>query len=144
MEGCYHIDNKRTLLNNSCVKEEIIIEILKLTSNRGADFVVEAAGGENTFEMAWKIARANAIVALVGMYDKPQSLPLPDMYGKNLIFKTGGVDARHSDLLLKYISDGIINTDFLITQYYDLSDIESAYDFFESKPEFCLKIALKV
>lgn len=126
---------------NEC---DIEVEILKLTSNRGADCVVEAAGGENTFEMAWKIARANAIVALVGMYDKPQSLPLPDMYGKNLIFKTGGVDARHSDLLLKYISDGIINTDFLITQYYDLSDIESAYDFFESKPEFCLKIALKV
>ena len=25
-------------------------------------------------------------------YDEPQLLPLPDMYGKNLIFKTGGVD----------------------------------------------------
>ena len=117
-------------------------EIKKLTQNRGADKVIEAAGGENTFEMAWKIARPNAIVALVGMYDKPQTLPLPDMYGKNLIFKTGGVDATHSEDLLKLISEGKINTDFLITQNFSLDDIEKAYDFFENKPEFCLKIAI--
>ena len=28
----------------------------------GADVVLEAAGAENTFEMAWKCARPNAIV----------------------------------------------------------------------------------
>lgn len=61
------------------------------TENRGADGVIEAAGGENTFQTAWKIARANAIVAVVAMYEKNQILPLPSMYGKNLIFKTGGV-----------------------------------------------------
>lgn len=124
---------------NECDIEQ---EIKNLTENRGADCVVEAAGGENTFEMAWKIARANAIVALVGMYEKAQILPLPDMYGKNLIFKTGGVDARHSEELLKYISEGKINTDFLITQTFDFNDIEKAYKFFEEKPEFCLKVAL--
>ena len=105
--------------------------------------VIEAAGGEDTFEMAWKIARPNAIVAIVGMYEKPQSLPLPDMYGKNIIFKTGGVDAKHSEKLLKYISEGKINTDFLITQTFHFNDIEKAYKFFEEKPEFCLKVALE-
>ncbi len=118
-------------------------EIKNLTEGRGADCVVEAAGGENTFEIAWKIARPNAIIALVGMYDKAQSLPLPDMYGKNLIFKTGGVDARHSEKLLKYISEGKINTDFLITHCFNLKDIEQAYEFFEKKPEFCLKILIE-
>lgn len=122
---------------------DIESEIKKHTGNRGADCVVEAAGGENTFEMAWKIARPNAIIALVGMYEKSQILPLPDMYGKNLIFKTGGVDARHSEKLLEYISDGKINTDFLITQTFKFDDIEKAYKFFEEKPEFCLKIALE-
>lgn len=124
---------------NECDIEQ---EIKNLTENRGADCVVEAAGGKNTFEMAWKIARANAIIALVGMYEKAQILPLPDMYGKNLIFKTGGVDARHSEELLKYISEGKINTDFLITQTFNFNDIEKAYKFFEEKPEFCLKVAL--
>ena len=125
---------------NEC---DIENEIKNLTEGRGADCVIEAAGGENTFEMAWKIARPNAIIALVGMYDKAQSLPLPDMYGKNLIFKTGGVDARHSEKLLKYISERKINTDFLITQSFKLKDIEQAYEFFEKKPEFCLKVLIE-
>lgn len=118
-------------------------EIKKLTENRGADCVIECAGGDNTFEMSWKIARANAIIALVGMYEKAQTLPLPDMYGKNLIFKTGGVDATHCKDLVKLISERKINTDFLITQTFNLENIEKAYDFFETKPEFCLKIAIQ-
>ena len=125
---------------NNCNVED---EVKKYTEGRGADCVVEAAGGEDTFEMAWKIARPNAIVALVGMYERAQSLPLPQMYGKNLIFKTGGVDAKHSEKLLKLISEGRINTDFLITQTFSFNDIENAYRFFEEKPEFCLKVALE-
>lgn len=146
------IDNKRlelakeqkladyTLNPIECNIEE---EIKNLTEGRGADCVIENAGAKNTFEMSWEIARANAIIALVGMYEKAQILPLPDMYGKNLIFKTGGVDARHSEKLLKYISEGKINTDFLITQSFKLNNIEQAYKFFEEKPEFCLKIAIE-
>lgn len=124
-------------------KLDIEKEIKNLTNGRGADCVVEAAGGENTFDMAWKIARPNAIVALIGLYEKPQTLPLPLMYGKNLIFKTGGVDAKHSEKLLKLISENKINTDFLITQTFHFNDIKKAYKFFEEKPEFCLKIALE-
>ena len=125
---------------NECNIEE---EIKSITNNRGADKVIECAGAETTFEIAWKIARPNAIVALVGLYEKNQILPLPQMYGKNLIFKTGGVDATHSNEILKLISENKINTDFLITQTFKFEDIEKAYNFFETKPEFCLKIAIK-
>ena len=118
-------------------------EIKALTGKRGADCVIEAAGGKNTFEMAWKIARPNAIIALVGMYEKSQELPLPEMYGKNLIFKTGGVDAIHCEKLVNLISEGKINTDFMITHTFKLDEIEKAYEFFEKKPEFCLKIAIE-
>ena len=33
-----------------------------------------------------------AVGEVVALYDRPQILPLPDMYGKDLTFKTGGVD----------------------------------------------------
>ena len=122
---------------------DIELEIKALTEGRGADKVAEAAGAEDTFEMAWKIARANAIVALVGLYEKPQSLPLPSMYGKNLIFKTGGVNAIHCKKLVELISEKKINTDFMITQTFKLDETEKAYEFFETKPEFCLKVAIE-
>ena len=32
-----------------------------------------------------------AVVVVSAMYENDQTLPLPSMYGKNLIFKTGSV-----------------------------------------------------
>lgn len=116
--------------------------IEEITGGDGADGVIEAAGGENTFELAWKIARPNSVVALVAMYEKAQKLPLPDMYGKNLIFKTGGVDATHCEELVKYISEGKISTDILISKKMAFDDILKAYKMFEEKTDNCLKIAI--
>lgn len=118
-------------------------EIKKITETRGADKVIEAAGSNTTFEMAWKIARPNAIVGVVAMYEENQILPLPKMYGKNLTFKTGGVDGIHSKKLVDWISKGIINTDFLITHTYKLENILEAYDHFRSKKDNCIKIAVE-
>ena len=125
------------------LKDDVCKIIKDLTQGRSADCVIEAAGAKNTFELAYKIARPNAIVAVVAMYEENQILPLPEMYGKNLTFKTGGVDASKCRELVKLISENKINTDFLITHRYKLEDIIEAYKFFESKSDGCLKIAIK-
>ncbi len=123
-------------------KCDIEAEIKKITENRGADGVIECAGSAETFEMSWKIARANAVVGVVAMYEENLNLPLPSMYGKNLIFKTGGVDAVHCEKLVKFIEEKKISTDFLITKTFSLENILEAYEYIESKPEGCLKIAI--
>ena len=61
--------------------------VQKNSEHGGADVVLEVAGAEATFRLAWQCARPNAIVTVVALYDKAQILPLPDMYGKNLTFK---------------------------------------------------------
>lgn len=124
-------------------KDNIEEEILKLTSNKGADKVIEAAGGKDTFELSWKIARANAIVAIPAMYEQNQTLPLPLMYGKNLTFKTGGVDAVDCEKLMELLSQKKLSTDFLISREFDFKDIKKAYEFFKNEKDKCLKIALK-
>lgn len=43
-------------------------------------------------QISWRIERPNAVV-VSAMYENDRTLPLPSMYGKNPIFKTGGVDA---------------------------------------------------
>ena len=83
-----------------------------------------------------------APVVVEAMYEKAQKLPLPDMYGKNLIFKTGGVDATHCEELVKYISEGKISTDILISKKMAFEDILKAYKMFEEKTDNCLKIAI--
>ena len=103
---------------------------------------MEVAGGPDTFQLAWKCARPNAIVTIVAMYDKPQMLPLPDMYGKNLIFKTGGVDGCDCGEILDLIAQGKIDTTPLITHRFPLSRIEEAYDVFENRKDGVIKVAI--
>lgn len=80
--------------------------LLKNSDHGGADVVLEVAGSEDTFRLAWDCTRPNAIVTIVALYDKPQLIPLPDMYGKNLIFKTGGVDGCDCAEILRLIEEG--------------------------------------
>ena len=107
-----------------------------------ADRVLEVAGGPDTFQLAWQCARPNAIVTIVALYDKPQLLPLPDMYGKNLTFKTGGVDGCDCAEVLQLIAQGKIDTTPLITHRFPLSRIEEAYRIFENKEDNVIKIAI--
>ncbi len=116
--------------------------VRKMTEGRGADAVVEAAGGSNTFEMAWHIARPNAVVVISAMYEGPQTLPLHEMYGKNLVFKTGGVDAANLDETMKLVEDGRIDTSCLISKRYALNDILEAYRAFEAREDDCLKMVI--
>ena len=108
----------------------------------GADRVLEVAGGKDTFQLAWLCARPNAIVTIVALYDTPQMLPLPNMYGKNLTFKTGGVDGCDCEEVLQLIAKGKIDTTPLITHRYPLSQIEEAYRIFENKEDGVIKVAI--
>lgn len=114
-------------------------EIRSLTGGRGADCVIEAAGASTTFQTAWEIARPNGIVALVAMYEQDQILPLPRMYGKNLTFKTGGVDACHCSVLMELLAQKKLDTSFLITHRGTLEHIVEGYRVFSSQKGDCLK-----
>lgn len=108
----------------------------------GADVVVEVAGADDTFELAWRAARPNAIVTVVALYDKPQTLPLPQMYGKNLTFKTGGVDGCDCAEILSLIERGRIDTTPLITHRVSLENIDEGYRIFENREDGVIKVAV--
>lgn len=116
--------------------------VQKESRHGGADRVLEVAGTPETFRLAWQCARPNAVVTVVALYDQEQVLPLPQMYGKNLTFKTGGVDGCDCDEILQLIRQGKIDTTPLITHTYPLSRIEEAYEIFEGRKEHVIKVAV--
>ena len=128
----------------SVVEPEQLQQFVKENSDHGgADVVLEVAGAKDTFKMAWENARPNAIVTVVALYDEAQILPLPDMYGKNLTFKTGGVDGCDCEEILRLIEEGKIDTTPLITHTYPLEHIAEAYDLFENRRDNVIKVAIK-
>ena len=116
--------------------------VLQNSDHGGADVVLEVAGTEDSFRMAWDCARPNAIVTIVALYDKPLLFPLPEMYGKNLTFKTGGVDGCDCAEILSLIEEGKIDTTPLITHRCSLNEIEEAYRIFENKLDGVIKVAI--
>lgn len=116
--------------------------VLRNSDHGGADVVLEVAGAGDTFRLAWECARPNAVVTVVALYDNPQILPLPDMYGKNLTFKTGGVDGCDCAEILRLIEAGKIDATPLITHRFPLTKIEEAYRVFENRLDGVIKVAI--
>lgn len=117
--------------------------IEEVCPNGGADIILEVAGARDTFQMAWTYARPNATVTVVALYGENQVLPLPEMYGKNLTFKTGGVDGCDCEEILRLIAEGRIDTTPLITHVYPLEQIQEAYELFENRKDQVIKVAVK-
>ena len=122
--------------------DECLQFVTQNSNHGGADRVIEVADGKNTFRLAWQCARPNAIVTVVALYDEAQTLPLPQMYGKNLTFKTGGVDGCDCEEVLQLISEDKIDTTPLITHRFPLSEIGEAYRIFEQRLDGVIKIAI--
>ena len=146
---CDALSERRAFVQNNhpsvqVVRPEDCLDLAYSLERGGVDVVIEVAGAEDTFELAWRAARPNAIVTVVALYDKPQVLPLPEMYGKNLTFKTGGVDGCDCAEILSLIEEGKINTLPLITHSFPLSRIEDAYKLFENKEDRVIKVAISV
>ncbi len=146
---CEQDENRIRFLNekyphiHTVTPENCLKTIRQISDHGGADVVLEAAGTEETFRMAWECARPNATVTIVALYEKPQILPLPDMYGKNLTFKTGGVDGCDCEEVLQLIAEGKIDTEPLLTHTYPLERIEEAYAVFENRRDGVIKIAIE-
>ncbi len=117
--------------------------VCRESEHGGADAVLEVAGSADSFRMAWQCARPNAVVTVVALYDAPQQLPLPDMYGKNLTFKTGGVDGCNCAETLELIAQGRLDTVPLITHTFPLSRIDEAYRIFENRLDGVIKVAIE-
>ena len=123
--------------------ERCVDFVCRHSDHGGADRVIEVAGADDTFRLAWQCARPNAIVTIVALYDSPQILPLPDMYGKNLTFKTGGVDGCDCAEILRLIEQGLIDTTPLITHRFPLERIDEAYRLFENREDGVIKVAIE-
>ena len=122
--------------------DQVESAVRELSCGRGADSVIEAAGGSNAFEMAWRIARPHGVVVLSAMYEEAQTLPLHQMYGKNLVFKTGGVDACNLSETMRLVQEGRIDTSCPISARYPLNDIVEAHRAFEAHEGGGLKFVI--
>lgn len=100
------------------------------------------------YEPLWKYIKIKG-ASLIGfpidysfLTYKKELLEFGYKVGKNLTFKTGGVDANDCAEILSLIEQGKIDTTPLITHKFPLAEIEEAYRIFENKLDGVIKVAI--
>lgn len=113
---------------------DVAESIARLTHGHGADVAVEAVGKPATFELCTDLVRPGGHVANVGVHGAPATLHLERLWIKDVTITTGLVDTRTTPLLLRLLSEGVLDVSALSTHRFGLDEMQDAYDVF-SRPE---------
>jgi threonine dehydrogenase-like Zn-dependent dehydrogenase len=144
--------------------KQVVEEIRAMTHGRGADVCVEAVGFEpdrnilekakavinmeagtpKVLEACMSAVRRGGIVSVLGVYPTTyDNFPIGQFFDKGIILKGGQAPAhKHIDTLLKFVQEGKVKLDDIITHRLPLSEVAHAYKIFKEKKEDCVKVVL--
>ena len=165
----YRLDKAKATANSETIlwedKGKDAIEAIRaVTNNRGADLCVDAVGFEpdrtvldrakavvnfekgspKVLEACLSAVRRGGIVSVLGVYPAPyDNFPVGQMFDKGVTIKSGQAPAqKHIDKLLKYVSEGKVILDDIITHRIPLTQISHAYEIFHKRDDGCVKVVL--
>jgi len=125
---------------------EVVAEVKRLTSG-GADVAIEALGLQETFEDALGSLRPGGTLSSLGVYSGKLAVPY-DAFAAGLgdykIVTTlcpGGKERMRR--LMSMVQSGRFDPTPLITHSFSLDQIVEAYDFFGSRRDGVLKVAIR-
>ena len=128
-------------------KGDPVAEIMKYTGGRGVDVAIEALGKSLTFESALRVLRPGGTLSSLGVYSEDLKIPLDAFaagLGDHHIVTTlcpGGKERMRR--LMDVVASGRVDTSALVTHYFGLDDIESAYELFANQRDGVLKVAIR-
>ena len=110
-------------------EEDVVQRVLDLTGGMGCDLVVETAGTEITTRQAIHMTRKGATIVLVG-YSKSgeMTLPMSLALDKELTFKTVFRYRHVYPMAIDAVAAGKINLKGIVTDIFELDDIQNAMD----------------
>ena len=123
-----------------------VAEILSLTNGRGVDVAIEALGSPATFERCLRVLRPGGVLSSLGVYSGKLGLPVDAFaagLGDHKIVTTlcpGGKERMRR--LMSVVAAGRVDLKPLITHRFSLTEIEMAYELFESQRDGVIKVAI--
>ncbi|MFC9962606.1 zinc-dependent alcohol dehydrogenase family protein [Nocardia ignorata] len=124
-------------------RDDVTAIIAELTGGRGVDVTLEAVGVPETFELAIDLVRPGGHVANIGVHGASASLPLQDIWSRDLTITTGLVDTDSTPRLIELIRSARLDPTPLITHRFDMDEFTDAYDTFARAAETgALKVAV--
>ncbi len=165
----YRLDKAKLAANCETIlwengAKDVVEQIRAMSEGRGADVCVEAVGFEpdrnvidrakavinlekgstKVLEACMSAVRRGGTVSVLGVYPTTyDNFPVGQFFDKGIILKGGQAPAqKHIDVLLKYVVEGKVKLDDIITHRLPLSQITHAYEIFKKKEDNCVKVVL--
>lgn len=127
----------------SSMEGDVTEAIMKLTNGKGADVAIDASGSETAIQQAVKSVKINGNVSLVGITGMDVSLPLPQIFMKNVNINMGLAHVGYMKRLITLVQTGQIDLRALITHHMELEQVEAAVSLFENRSENVIKVVIK-
>ncbi len=163
LEKARQTANCETILWEKDAKD-VVEQIRAMSEGRGADLCVDAVGFEpdrnlldrlktvvnlekgsvKVLEACMSAVRRNGTVSVLGVYPATyDNFPVGQFFDKGIILKGGQAPAhKHIDTLLKYVMEGKVKLDDIITHRLSLTEVAHAYKIFKNKEEDCVKVVM--
>jgi alcohol dehydrogenase len=119
----------------SDVGELAIATVKSLTTDNGADTVVEAVGIPQSFLLCQDLVAPGGTIANIGVHGQKVDLHLERLWSHNITITTRLVDTTSTPMLLKNVMAHRFDPRRLITHSFPLDQIEQAYDIFRRAAE---------
>ncbi len=129
----------------NALKEDVIEIVNKKTDHEGADVVIECAGNEKTMMQTSYLVKRGGKIVLIGMAAKDI---IPFNFTK-LIWKEADIHTvfRYRNLYpaaIEAISKGVIDVKRIVTQTFELNDIQNAFEYVIEHKEDVVKAVVKI
>lgn len=109
--------------------EDVVSRILELTDNKGCDLSIETAGSEVTATQLFTASKKGSAIVFVGYSSSGMmTLPMGMALDKELTLKTVFRYRNIYPLAIEAVANGKVDIKKIVTDYFDLEDIQEALD----------------
>ena len=127
------------------LKEDVLSEVMRLTENKGCDLVIDTSGNEKCVGQAIEMIKKGCNILLLGYsHNDRMDLPISLAINKEITFKTIFRYRHMYPVAIDAIAGGVIDVKPMITNIYELDNIQEAMSQSANNKETIIKSIIKV
>jgi L-iditol 2-dehydrogenase len=120
-----------------------VAAVMDATAGKGADLVIDCAGGDETFDQSLKMVKSGGRVLLVAFYHGPVTADVSHAVRRNVtIYTERGEGGTSVGRALALLAAGRLTAKPLITHQFPLNRVHEAFEVLEKRIGDPLKVIL--
>jgi len=116
-------------------RESVKERILELTSNEGANVVIDAVCLPSTVELSIDVVSPAGSVVILGFDERPSAIPQLPITKKEITIVGSRLQTNQFGKVVSLLDSGELKSGGLITHKFSLDEVKDAFTFVENNPD---------